>query len=149
MMQHRNWSFNCSFEEFQNPPLLQFFLSYLLFGRYVLKASGIRNGQVDKTVDAACQFFIRSSRSDRQVKHHSGFLQTVQTPLSIGLPLVIRSKVCDKSSISNLSEVYIGSDNKEILDLEKRVEQSVLQRMKDTGGFCLLDFVKKGVNIWF
>ena len=29
------------------------------------------------------------------------------------------------------------------------MEQDVLQRMKETGGFCLPDFVKKGVNIWF
>ena len=30
-----------------------------------------------------------------------------------------------------------------------RVEQAVLQRMKETGGFCLPDFVKKVKNIWF
>ena len=154
MIQHRNWSFNGSFEEFQNPPLLQFFLSHLFFGRHVLKASGIRNEEVDKTVDVACQFLIQNSRSNRQVKHQpkksfSGFLQTVQTPLLIGLPLVIHSRVRDKSLINNLSEVYIGSDYKKILKLEKHVEQSVLQRMKETGGFCLPDFVKKGVNIWF
>lgn len=29
------------------------------------------------------------------------------------------------------------------------LEQGVLQGMKETGGFCLPDFVKKGVNIWF
>jgi hypothetical protein len=154
MIQHRNWSFNGSFEEFQNPPLLQFFLSHLFFGRHVLKASGIRNEEVDKTVDVACQFLIQNSRSNRQVKHQpkksfSGFLQTVQTPLLIGLPLVIHSRVRDKSLINNLSEVYIGSDYKKILKLEKHVEQSVLQRMKETGGFSLPDFVKKEVNIWF
>ncbi|CAB4036015.1 Hypothetical predicted protein [Paramuricea clavata] len=80
----RNWSFNGSFEEFQNPPLLQFFLSHLLFGHHVLKASGIRSEEVDRTVDVACQFLIQNSRSDRQV---------------------------------------------------------------ETGGFCLPDFVKKGVNM--
>ena len=36
-----------------------------------------------------------------------------------------------------------------ILDLEKRVEQAVLQRMKETVGCCLTDFSKKGNNIWF
>ena len=30
-----------------------------------------------------------------------------------------------------------------------RVGQAVLQRMKETGGFCLPDFVKKVKNIWF
>lgn len=53
----------------------------------------------------------------------------------------------EKNLVKNLQEVYIGSEYKKILDIEKRVEQAVLQRMKDTGGFCLPDFVKKGVNI--
>ena len=30
MMEHRNWSFNGSFEDFKNLPLLQFFLTHLL-----------------------------------------------------------------------------------------------------------------------
>jgi hypothetical protein len=94
-----------------------------------------------------------SSMSDRQVKHqpkkNDGFYQTVQTPISIGLPLAIHSRICDKNLLNNLSEVYIGSDYQRIIDLEKRVKQGVLQRMKETGGFCLPDFVKKEVNIWF
>ena len=113
----------------------------------------MRNEEVDKTVDVACQFLIQNTRSDRQVKHqpkkNDCFHQTVQTPLSIGLPLAIHSRVRDKNLVNNLSQVYIGSDYQRILELEKRVEQAVLQRMKETGGFCLPDFVKKGVNVWF
>ena len=67
----------------------------------------------------------------------------------VGLPLAIHSRVRDKNLVNNLSEVYIGSDYRRILDLEKRVEQAFLQRKKETGGFCLPDFVKKGKNIWF
>ena len=67
----------------------------------------------------------------------------------VGLPLAIHSRVRDKNLVRNLSEVYIGSDYRRILDLEKRVEQAFLQRKKRTGGFCLPDFVKKGKNIWF
>ena len=92
-------------------------------------------------------------RTDRQVKHqpknNDGFQQTVQTPMSLGLPLTIHSRVRDKNLVNNLSQVYIESDYHKILDLEKHVEQGVLPRMKETGGFCLADFVKKGVNIWF
>ena len=55
----------------------------------------------------------------------------------------------DKILIQNLSDVHTGCDYQKILDLEKRIEQPVLHRMKDTGGFCLPDFVKKDVNIWF
>ena len=106
-----------------------------------------------KTVDVACQFLVQNTRSDRQVNHQPNkndqFQHIVRTPLSTGLPLAIHSRVRDKNLVNNLSEVYIGSDYRRILDLEKRVEQAFLQRMKETVGFCLPDFFKKGNNIWF
>ena len=152
ILSRRGWSFTGNFDDFENPPLLQFFVSRLLFGRHVLKMSKMRNQEADKTTNIACQFLVQNTRSDRQVKYQaktSKFEQTVQTPLSTGLPLAIYSRVRDKNLISNLSDVYIGCDYQKILDLEKRLEQGVLQRMKPTGGFCLPDFVKKGVNVWF
>ena len=113
----------------------------------------MRNTEVDKIVDVSRQFLIQNSRTDRQVKHEPKkddlFLQTLQTPLSIGLPLAIDSRVRDKTLVHNLSEVYIGSDYRKILNIEKRVEQGVLHRMIETGGYCLPDYVKKGINIWF
>lgn len=149
----RKWSFTGSFEDFENPPLLQFFLTHLLFGKHSNKISATRDEEADKTVDVACQVLIQNLHSDRQVKLQpktdAGFRQTIQTPLSLGLPLAIHSRIRDKNLVSNLSDVYIGSDYKKILDLEKRVEQAVLQRMKDAGGFCLPDFAKRGVNVWF
>ena len=108
----------------------------------------------NKLVDVTCQFLMQNTRTNRQMKRQakksdSYTRQNVQTPLSIGLPLAIHSKVRDKILIQNLSDVHIGCDYRKVLDLEKRIEQSVLHRMKDTGGFCLPDFVKKDVNIRF
>ena len=40
-------------------------------------------------------------------------------------------------------------DYLKILNLEKHVEQVVLNRLEKSGGFCLPDFVKKYVNTWF
>ena len=54
-----------------------------------------------------------------------------------------------KKIVKNLSDIYIGSEYLKILNLEKRVEQGVLHRIEDSGGFCLPDFVKKNVNTWF
>lgn len=34
-------------------------------------------------------------------------------------------------------------------NLKKMLEEGVLNRMEETGGFSLSDFNKKGVNIWF
>ena len=153
MMEHRNLSFNGSFEDFKNLPLhvLQFFLTHLLFGRHVHKVSEMRNEEVDKIVDVSCQFLIQNSRTDRNVKHQPKkddvFFQSLQTPLSIGLPLAIHSRVHDRNFVNNLSDVYIGSDYRKIIDIEKRVEPEVLHRMVETGGYCLPDSVEKGVNI--
>jgi len=68
MMQHQNWVFDGNFENFENPPLLQFFLTHLLFGRHVHKVSGMRNDEVDKTVDAAYQILTQNTRSEASVK---------------------------------------------------------------------------------
>ena len=103
---------------------------------------GRRNEELVKTVDVACQFPVQNTRSDRQVNHQPKkndlFKHTVQTLLSIGLPLAIHSRVRDKNLVNFLSEVYTGSDYRRIIDLEKRVEQAVLQRMKETGGLCVI-----------
>jgi len=83
----------------------------------------MRDEEVDKTVDVACQFLVKKTHTDRQVRHQpktdEAFRQTVQTPLSIGLPLAIHSKVRDKNLVQNLSDVYIGCDYQKILELEK------------------------------
>ena len=56
------------------------------------KVLEMRNDEMDIVVDISCQFLIQNSRTDRQVKHRPKkddvFLQTLQTPLSAGLPLV-------------------------------------------------------------
>ena len=63
-------------------------------------------------VDVACQFVVQNTKTDRQVKHqpkvNDGFKQTVKTPLSVGLPLVIHSRVRDKNLVKTLSDVFIG-----------------------------------------
>ena len=61
---------------------------------------------------------IQNSRTDCQAKQKPKkdevFRQTLQTPLSLGL----------------------GGDYRNIIDIEKRVEQAVLGRMIGTGGYC-------------
>jgi len=113
----------------------------------------MRDKEVNKVVDVACQCVVQNTRTDRQVKHrpkaNEGFKQTAKTPLSVGLPLAIHSRVRDKNLVNTLWDVYIGSDYKFVLDIEKRVEQSALQRIVETGGFCLPNFVKRDIIIWF
>ena len=65
----RNWSFKGSFDDFNYPPILHFFLNNLLFGSHELKLVGKRNNEVKKTVEIASQFLIQNMRSNRQIKH--------------------------------------------------------------------------------
>ena len=65
IMQQQKWSFTGSFEDFTNPPLLQFFLTHLLFGSHALDVSGMRDKEVNKVVDVVCQFVVQNTRTDR------------------------------------------------------------------------------------
>ena len=121
------------------PPLLQFFLSRLLFGQHACTKSYVRNREIDKTTNAACQFHVQNTRSNRQVQYQANkrkFEQKVQTPISIGLPLAIHSRVRNKYLVNNLSELYIGCDYQKILDIEKCLEQVSLSTRTQ-----LMDFV--------
>ena len=68
---------------------------------------------------------------NRQTKYapKSDTRQKNQTPLSIGLPLSIHKRVCDKSLVNLLYEMHIGSSYKLILDIEKRIETAVVNQM--------------------
>ena len=50
---HRGWSFRGNF-----------------VGFHINQVAGMRNEEIDKTVDVACQLLVQNTGSDRQVKHH-------------------------------------------------------------------------------
>jgi len=137
VLNHSNWAFAGKFDDFENPLIVHFFLTQLLFGNKNLNLEGLRSQEVDKSVDVACQFLTQNTRSDRQVKHvpkkKGCFRRTIQTPLSVGLPLVLQSRVRDKILVNNLSTVYIGNEYKKLIDIENRLQPGMLQQMRDTG----------------
>ena len=114
---------------------------------------GQRNAEVKKCVEICCQFVIQNTCTDRQVKHKSkkdsGFVWHVETPLSIGLPMTIHQRVCDKNLIRVLSSVYLGTWYEQVLNITKHIERVVVLRMTETGGYCLPDFIKKGIPLFF
>ena len=59
-------------------------------------------------------------------KSDSTFKSFVQTPLSIGLPLAIHSKIHERNLVRNLSDICIGGEYHKILNLENHVKQGVL-----------------------
>ena len=95
----------------------------------------------------AIQIYMQDVRTDRQTKYSSkpdaGLVQKPRTPLSTGLPLTINKRTCDKSLVSLLSDMHIGSSYKTIMDIEKRVETANVHEMSVTGSYCPPDFIKK------
>ena len=63
--EYRNWSFKGSFDDFNYPPIMQFFLTNLLFGSHENKVVGKRNEEVKKAVEVTSQVIIQNMRSDR------------------------------------------------------------------------------------
>ena len=94
---------------------------------------------------------VQNTKTQRQLNLRTfrGFKKTVETPLSVCLPLILHSKIRDKNIVSTLSQLYIGNEYRHLIDLEKRIEFAVQKRMLSTGGYCLPDFVKKNTPIWF
>ena len=45
--------------------------------------------------------------------------------------------------------MYIGADYQKIIDIEKRIHYAILKRTKTTAGFCLPDWLKKGLDVYF
>ena len=99
-LEFRDWKFETDLNDFQCPPKLLFFLNQLLFGRFSKGVTGKRDLQLQNTEQVVSQFILQNVRTDRQVKHKStrdeGFMSTVETPLSVGVPLAIPAKSRDK-----------------------------------------------------
>ena len=152
-LEYRNWKFESDLNDFQCPPKLMFFINQLLFGRFSKGVIGKRDVQLQKTQQVVSQFILQNVRTDRQVKHKSktdeGFRSTVETPLSIGVPLAVHAKSRDKGLIDMLNMIGVGKNYQYIVNIEKRTEQAVLRRIEEAGGFCLPNFIKGGTLVWF
>ena len=84
-----------------------------------MKVTGMHNAETDKIVDVSCHFLVQNTRTSRQLLHQLKeycFMHTAQTPLSIGLPLTKHSRLREKDLVKNLSDIYIRSDCKKILE---------------------------------
>ena len=122
-----------------------------MFGPNHVKLTGLCKDDAQACVDVVCQSVCKNSKSDRQVNLKSKvvFKETVQTPISIGAPMCVHARFRIYHLVHNLSEIYIGEEYRKLIDLEKRVEYAVIDRVNSTGLLCIPDFVRKGVHCWF
>ena len=150
-LDYRHWKFTGDFSTWKNPPVLEFFLKQIMIGPKHRQLKGVRKEDADKCVDVVCQMIVQNTKSDRQVnlKSERVFKQPVETPLSVGVPLALHARFRDFHLVSNLSDVFIGNEYRHLIDFEKRVEFAVLERVASTGCYCIPDFVRRGVHLWF
>ena len=150
-LQMRKWKFEGDFTTWQGPLLMKYILKYALVGHHSNKLHGLRDAEIEQTIDTINQVICQNVKTDRQIFLQSDlpFKQTVETPVSIGIPLSIHTRFRDYQLVQNLSDIYIGSEYRHLIDLEKRVEYAVLDRASQTSWYCIPDFIKKGVHLWF
>ena len=151
VLDSRKWRFRGDFSSWKNPPLLEFLLKQIVVGPNSKNMKGKREDDSKECIDLLCQMVCQNTKSDRQIilKSENVFKQTAETPFSIGFPMAIHSRSRDYHIVKNLNKLYIGSEYRHLIDLEKRIEFAVLDRMSKTGWYCLPDFVRKGVHLWF
>jgi len=147
------WQFSGKMDDFDYPPLLQCLLEQILFGPHSRNLTGRQNADCKTTVDVLSQVVLQNVKSSRQVRHKpkgdTGFRQRSETPVSIGLPLTLHTKVRDKRLVNMISDMCLGSSYESLLHLQQRVACGVIDRMKETGGYVLPRFVKKNKSIFF
>ena len=151
VLEARGWKFEGDFGTWRDPPLLSMVLNHVIHGRVARDTTGKRCEIARSTVSMVTQAIVQNVKTDRQIRNSSdkAFHQSVETPLSVGLPLSIHSRFRDSTLLKNLTNIHLGNEYTYILNIEKRVECAVLKRMEKTGGYCLPDFVKKDVPIYF
>ena len=151
VMQFRDWNFTGDFSSWENPPVLEYVIKQIMLGPNYIKLDKQRKADAQKSVDIVCQVICQNSKSDRQVnyKTQAVFKQKVQTPLSVGAPMCVHARFRDYHLVNNLSDLYIGNDYRKLMDLEKRIQYAVIDRVNKTGHLCIPDFARKGVHCWF
>lgn len=137
------WEFtgSGSLMEFQSPPMLTSFLRWLLIGTKIKDVKGKRDEALQKSVNIVSQQILHVFKTDRQTSYQpvtdTGFRNRTETPLSVGLSLMIHKKTRSKGLVNGLSQLQIGSSYEKVVNIEKRIACGVAERMKTTGGFCL------------
>ena len=150
ILNNRDWTFEGKFDDYKLPSFTQFFMTRLLLGNQPITGP---SQEYHNAVNICCQVLAHNLKTNKQVKHkpktENHQRNRTETPLSIALPLSIHSRIRDKIIIQNLCSVNLGSHYRNVIALEKRIEQGMLRRMQTTGGFCLPDFIKKNVRVRF
>lgn len=78
----------------------------------------------------------------------TGFRQRAETPVSIGLPLSLHSRVRDKSLVNLICDMHLGSSYDICIESGETNSCGVTERMKETCGYVLPSFVTKDKSIF-
>ena len=145
------WKFTGMLTGFQTPTNLATFLKWVLIGTKNTSVAERYDEHVQKSESLIVQHIITNLKTDRQARYKvkSDFYVVSKTPLSIGLALAVHKRTRSKNLVNVLSNLQLGANYKQTVNLEKWIAFGVAERMKTTGWFCLPPFVMKDKSIFF
>lgn len=162
MYQKLNLNLKAPFKEIN---LTQFIkqLQYLkVFRKWVLvenRERTMQNERRDKQVkyDAnnIAQYILQCTRTERQVKNNkisetSGFQRHFQTPVSVGLSLMLYKQFRSRKIIDTLHEFNLIESYDQTRRIVTRISDEVLRQIKNSpGGYYLPPFLVKSQPVFF
>ena len=124
----------------------------LLFGKHA--STSTRSSQIASVGNSLGQLLLFNVTTDRQVTHKAKaedvpFRRNVDVPLPIALPLSIHQLCRSENLVALTNILHLGVNIDYIRSIYDRTHTAIIERMKETGGFCFPEFVVRGRRIWF
>ena len=96
ILKHQNWKFDDSFSQFDLPVLLLSLLKWIISGRKHIADKILKKNSSDNHIENIAQINVKTSRSDRQVKHmkhsNTNFSEVVETLFLVELGIHVHKE---------------------------------------------------------
>ena len=147
------WKFEGTFDNYEPPPLLQFFCKHSIQGLHSVKSTN-KSESVNQSVSVLVQHFVSAYKSDRQVTYvakseDATFKHRIETPLNVGLALDVHKKTRSKSLIERLGQLDLTVPYKKVMEIETAIANSVLEKMASMGGVYKPPWLMNDKFVWF
>ena len=148
ILDHPVWKFTGSFDSYNGPELLNWFVGQLLHGRKTVK-NAEKQKKIRQSTSVVSQHIVQEVKTDRQIVHNSeNFRMTRETPLGIGLQLAIYQECRSKHLITMMNNLGFGITHDKVLDMLDSISNHVKKKLEELGYYLPLSMVKE-VFAWF
>lgn len=138
-----DWSFTGAFDDYEEDPVVSSFFKHILSGTLEFSSHFKKYEDIEKHVKLLCQHLRSAVRTDRQLRYVSSsdpdgsFRNSVETPLTVGLPLSLHFDLRSSEIVKNLSHMGLGISYPRLMKLEMNLANSVMKNIDDIGGYSL------------